>query len=438
MKTWEKILVEASAAWEKETKEEGARVGCALFCIRTGRQAELDAGKLFLPASNNKLWTSIAALECLGKNYCWTTRFTVHDRALCIHGGGDPGFGWEEALIVARHLKKKGMTQLPPVLFLDNSWLTGRPWGTGWAWDDLAQGYGARVESLIMEGNRIIFRAAPEGEASRLSWYPELPSVQVIPHLSWTKARYSDVTVEREGNTHRFRLQGRLSRREPEVSGAVWCGARFFAEVFVETCRHAGILIPDRWEVREGVPESGTRITVEYASRPLSKVLHRVNRDSDNLTAEILLRTLGLEGKGVDHETAGLEVVRETLGKWKLTGPAVYTDGSGLSGYNLSSPRALAELLRTFLRREDFPIFLDSLSLYGVHGTLADRVEEFPAGTTVAAKTGSLAGVKTLTGYLLRSGLPRYGFSLMVNGLLEEENGERLQDMFLARLASFR
>ncbi|MFD1396955.1 D-alanyl-D-alanine carboxypeptidase/D-alanyl-D-alanine-endopeptidase [Kroppenstedtia eburnea] len=418
--------------WSRRSGEAGARVGCDLFCIRTGKRWGVDANKVFAPASNQKLWTTLAALDALGPDYRWRTWFAASSGCLYIRGGGDPSFDEAAALRVAQELKERGLTRLHEV-WLDDGLSSGHPWGKGWMWDDLAHGYGAPIHGLIMQGNRVTFHFDPASDPPKIARVsPRFCRGKANATLSWTENPDPEVEIFRTG-AEQFEIKGEVSRQEPELEAAVASGPEFFAEVMIGALREKGVIVPEGTRVIRGPFPERADIRVERVSPTLAEVLHRVNKESDNLTAEILLRTMGMAGRGTLSEEEGLLRIVDWFRKQGLHPPGVFADGSGLSGYNQAAPESLLDTLIQAVRKDPlFRVWLDSLPRYGVDGTLKNRTAVLPEGVEVAAKTGSLAGVKNLSGYFLNSqGEPVLSFSFLINGLLEEENGEKLQDQLL-------
>jgi D-alanyl-D-alanine carboxypeptidase/D-alanyl-D-alanine-endopeptidase (penicillin-binding protein 4) len=157
-------------------------------------------------------------------------------------------------------------------------------------------------------------------------------------------------------------------------------------------------------------------VLAEHDSPPLGQDVSVVNKVSQNLHAEIMLRLLGRE-KGTSGSIAGgLEVLRLFLAQADVR-PEEYAfyDGSGLSRQNLVSPHATVKLLRYAANQPWGGEYMESLPLAGVDGTLASRFKTLPPGTILRAKTGSLEHVNTLSGYLTTSQGEHLIFSIMAN-----------------------
>jgi serine-type D-Ala-D-Ala carboxypeptidase/endopeptidase (penicillin-binding protein 4) len=434
MKEWRRELDRLMSEGCLRLGEKGARAGCALFFCNQKEEYSWQGEQWFLPASNQKLWTSAVALERLGSDHRWVTHIAVDEGKLWVRGGGDPLFDGAAAQAVAKKLKSKGVYSLTGPLYWEDFFFDAAPWGTGWSWDDREEGYSAPVHGLNMEHNRITFTADPKQAEPCLHIDPLWAAVQVKHSLVWTNKRENDVRVTRKIEENRFFIEGELSRTDPVITGAVHSGPLFFMEGLIHALRSQGILLSEQPEVREGRFPEQAGLSIQHDSPPLSVCLEWVNGESDNFAAEVLLRTLGRQKTVKGVEQAGLDTVRETLQQWGITPPGRMVDGSGLSMYNLSSPGQCVVLLRRMLHHPEREVFIRSLPRYGVSGTLKRRDWQPPQGFSVAAKTGTLTGVKTLSGYLLRGDRAEVVFSLMINGLLEENNGEQLQDQFLQLL----
>jgi D-alanyl-D-alanine carboxypeptidase/D-alanyl-D-alanine-endopeptidase (penicillin-binding protein 4) len=157
-------------------------------------------------------------------------------------------------------------------------------------------------------------------------------------------------------------------------------------------------------------------VLASYQSRPLIEDVRVINKVSQNLHAEILLRLLGREKGTAGTVEGGLEVLRGFLNQAGITGDQyAFYDGSGLSRQNLVTPRAMVQLLRYADSQSWGASFRDTLPLSGTDGSLSSRFKNVDVQGRVQAKTGSLGGVKTLSGYATTNRGERVAFSILSN-----------------------
>jgi len=130
-----------------------------------------------------------------------------------------------------------------------------------------------------------------------------------------------------------------------------------------------------------------------------------INRDSDNDLADALLRRIG-----------GQRAVRSALALLGVNSNSYeQVDGSGLSRHNRAKPSTFVTLLREMYTHDESGLFYHSLSVAGVNGTLRNRFRDPPVQGRVYAKTGTLQGVKALSGYLENADHGTIAFSIVVN-----------------------
>jgi D-alanyl-D-alanine carboxypeptidase/D-alanyl-D-alanine-endopeptidase (penicillin-binding protein 4) len=160
----------------------------------------------------------------------------------------------------------------------------------------------------------------------------------------------------------------------------------------------------------------GRRVLAAHESPTMAEIVRVVNKESQNLHAEILLRLVGLKARGEGSLATGHEAVAAFVKRlgvpdegWGLA------DGSGMSGFDLLTPRGLVALLVAMDRRPEAAAFRDSLPIAGVDGTLEKRMKGTPAEGRVAAKTGSLRLARALAGYVTTARGERLAFAIVVN-----------------------
>jgi D-alanyl-D-alanine carboxypeptidase/D-alanyl-D-alanine-endopeptidase (penicillin-binding protein 4) len=179
----------------------------------------------------------------------------------------------------------------------------------------------------------------------------------------------------------------------------------------------------------------GSTALAQVESAPLPAILQEMDRESDNFTAELMLKELGAEiGRG-GTTAAGAAVVRGTLAAAgvPLAGVSI-VDGSGLSLDDRLTAQALGAILVSAWRDPALHHpFWAALSVAGVNGTLEHRMELRPARGAVRAKTGTTDEASALSGYAGS----RYAFSVLQNGQpIATRPAQRAQDRFASALAS--
>jgi D-alanyl-D-alanine carboxypeptidase/D-alanyl-D-alanine-endopeptidase (penicillin-binding protein 4) len=163
-----------------------------------------------------------------------------------------------------------------------------------------------------------------------------------------------------------------------------------------------------------GIPEM--TLLAEHLSPPMREVVALINKPSDNLITEITLKTLGKEVQGEGTTAAGVQVLREFLQSAGLEMGAVHiVDGSGLSRINGVSAENFVRLLEYMHRSPHAEAFRESLPVYGVDGTLRNRLRGTPVQGNGYAKTGSLNRVSSVSGYLRTKSGRWLAFSIIMN-----------------------
>ena len=163
-------------------------------------------------------------------------------------------------------------------------------------------------------------------------------------------------------------------------------------------------------------PNSVPLVLASHESQPVGDDVRVINKVSQNLHAELMLRLLGKE-KGISGSIeGGLEVVRGFLTSAGIKPDQfVFYDGSGLSRENLVSPQAIVQLLQYSQQQPWGKLFEDTLPVAGVDGSLSDRLKTAPAKGAVHAKTGSLGHVNALSGYATTASGERVAFAILCN-----------------------
>ena len=233
-------------------------------------------------------------------------------------------------------------------------------------------------------------------------------------------------TTERVAIARPPQLVGELFRQALEDAGIAVRGG---VEVHYVTRLEAAIATPPPLQLSPRV------VLAEHDSQPLREIVKATNKESRNLFAEMLLRTLGREVKHRGGLEDGLEVLSEFAQQvGAARGETVFADGSGLSRDDLVAPEAFVKLLIHMASGQAFNIFLDTLPVAGVDGTLAGRFKGTRLEGRIHAKTGTLEQVNALSGYMDLPSGKRLVFSIIGNSypLKEQQGAATLDQIALA------
>lgn len=385
-----------------------------------------DAQQYFIPASNTKLLTTAAALRLLGSQYRIRTSIYGNNGVLRVVGRGDPSLTDVQLKDLAQQLKRHGISQVQQLIVQDD-YFQGPIVNANWEWEDVQSDYGAPVNSLILNQNALALTLLPQalGQPLKFRWQDPFADLQwQVENYSVTGKAKSESSVEVVGVLGKpvLQIRGELSvDSEPEdFDVAVRDPGEHFLRHFQETLKSEGISVAQA-KVASGNKSSNEQELASVESPPLSQLLIDTNQPSNNLYAEALLRTIGVvkkesTTKSLNTAEMGLAALKSTLTDLGVD-PQGYAieDGSGLSRHNLVSPEALVQLLKGMAQSPEADIFRASLPVAGVSGTLKNRFKNTTAQGIVQAKTGTVSGVNSLSGYVDSPNYETVVFSIILN-----------------------
>jgi D-alanyl-D-alanine carboxypeptidase/D-alanyl-D-alanine-endopeptidase (penicillin-binding protein 4) len=402
-------------------------------------------------ASNTKLFTTAAALDRLGPGFFFETDLLMRGERqgsdlqgdLAIVGGGDPNISGRhyegDSLAVfrrwARTLIEQGVRRVDGDVFLVHGFFEPPRVHPDWPENQLGRWYEAPVEALSFNDNCILVRVWP-GKA------PGAPArIEMIPDLGILEVRNSAQTTS-SSKRHKVIIDRVNGSSVLNVSGAVYqYGAPFESWVTV-----ADPLAYFSAALRRGFEEEGLVLEGRILFSRLMPVAHWewvtgyrtdlmttaevINKRSQNFFAESLLKLMGAALCGEGSWEAGREVVAEFLTQVDIL-PGAYemADGSGMSRENRFTARQLTALLRYMYFHERGRDFLLTLPYSGEPGLKWEhRLAEDPYRGNVFAKTGSLLGVSTLSGYVKARSGKIYAFSILCNRTRGNWLAQKAQD----------
>jgi D-alanyl-D-alanine carboxypeptidase/D-alanyl-D-alanine-endopeptidase (penicillin-binding protein 4) len=418
-----------------------AHVGVEVVDAASGRVLYArEAERLFVPASNLKLVVTATAARLLGPGYGWRT--TVYGTGpvvdgtlrgdLVLYGRGDPTFSARygssrtaglEAL--ADSLRARGIRRVAGAVVGDESWFDGEHVRGDWQSYDLLWWYAAPVGALAFNDNSVDFRIdpGPLGQPARISWEPRSAYVRVENRTRTVPAgRPQTLDLERGDGPGAIRAYGEtpLDAGPRTESFAVDDPARYAATVFREVLVARGITV-DQPEVRvvsdpaRSAAAAATPLA-ERLSPPLPQVVAPILLRSQNWIAEQLLKTVAREVSGQGTWDAGLRLERDFLTREVGVDSTAFRlrDASGLSSENLITPHAFVQILGYVRRTPAQAMVRAGLPIAGRAGSLQARLLDLSG--RVAAKTGSIGNVDSLSGFVTLEGGREVVFSIIVNG----------------------
>lgn len=446
------------------------RWGVAVMSLDDGSLIyQHNSDSRFIPASNTKLFTTAAALEKLGPDYCYQTEIYacgpidsggVLSGDLLIRGSGDPTIGdivtmenW------ADNIKAMGITEISGDVigdkgdFLPEKLVSIIPRSANklvrpkkrLAWRLSGLSFRENVVVVTLKGGRV-------GKPVAVSVDP--PMLIDIKNYSKTIAgSYKTVSrkVKHKDGTYANKSRKIYYNGKPyasfdgevlKISGnlAVGVSKKFtfiakepeshFARIFAELLKQREVKLTGSIRANQeqtSIQENSTSLLYVHYSEPLSEIIKVINKKSHNLYAESLLQTIGSEVDGEGSRERGSSVERNIINQMGL-GDVDLFDGCGLSRQNEVSPLQVVNLLKYMHEQPYWEAFYKSLAIGGIDGTLERRFSQPDFCGRVYAKTGSIGGVSALSGYLTAKNGKLFAFSIMVNNTYRAKLARRIED----------
>ncbi|MEP6756328.1 MAG: D-alanyl-D-alanine carboxypeptidase/D-alanyl-D-alanine-endopeptidase [Chthonomonadales bacterium] len=396
----------------------GGIQGIVIESLKTGKVlCEHNPDLHFVPASNNKLLTATATLALLGPEYAYHTRLLAAkpisdgkiDGDLYLKGSGDPILLFADIDGLAEKLKALGVKSISGNIVADSSRFDNKVYGFGWEWDDMPFYYSAQVSGLNLNENMATITVTPGkkvGDSVKTVVAPLPDEFEVINKgTTGVKGSPDSIAVTRVLGKNLLVITGSVAvdkkqDKKSTISITVEDPPLYAASYLALKLKQAGIRCK---KVVEGIAPENAELLAETVSPPLSVVLARMNKPSDNLIAECMLKTLGAE-MGSKH-IGSTEIGRDASMAWYKahgvdTGAIHMVDGSGLSRHNLVSPRAYCQMLKAAYKLPTFKTLYDSLPIVGVDGTAKNRLKGTLAQGNSHIKDGYVQFASSLSGYV--------------------------------------
>jgi D-alanyl-D-alanine carboxypeptidase/D-alanyl-D-alanine-endopeptidase (penicillin-binding protein 4) len=431
----------------------GVRFGLVVSTMDGRELIAINPDGRFVPASNTKLFTTIAAYEQLAgldrPDADSGARVVLEDGAwgvpnVVLIGRGDARLSSAPdcktdclstlADAVAARTRRVG------AVIGDASRFADERWSFGMSWNNIPTRSGTALAALMIDDNELALRVTPgkpgEPPQVRVAGY-----VEVVNEAVTRSEGKTALEIVRLPGSRQLRLTGSIAADGPEelIRLGIDDPAQYAAWRLSELLKERGVTVLAGPVGRyRSSPSVGGKALAEVTPAPLSSDIVTINKVSQNVHAELLLRRLGAARDKPDV-AGGLEGVRAMLTHAGVPErAATLADGSGMSPYNRVSPRGVVTMLRWAAGRPWAADFRASLPIGGVDGTLRNRFREGGLKGRVFAKTGSLTAANALSGYLLTARGETLVFSLLASDVPEEVRATAIMDGALELVAAAR
>ncbi len=427
------IVEELNEIFEDEYFQ-STTLAVSIFDLTTGNYLYRKNDKQLLhPASNMKVITSATGLEYLGPEYTFSTSVyhtgiimdSVCYGDIVVVGGFDPDFTTEDLDTLVYSLKDYGINEIRGNIYGDVSNMDSLFWGNGWMWDDDPSYDFPYMTPLIINDVSIEIAYEPGliGNPVNISLIPETDFFDITNESITSKEDTSNFEITRDwlNRGNEIIISGDLSyRAEPDtVKINIVNPEYYFLYLLKEKIEANSIKFYGRLDTLT-LPAYSKLIYEK--KRSFGEIIINLNKDSDNLSAEMTLRALSLERYDKPASAKkGIQVIDSLIARTELNYKNYkIVDGSGVSHYNLVTPELLIEILKYMYYKspENYKILKESFPIAGVDGSLENRMKKNKAFENVYAKTGTLSGVSTLSGYLMSANKHDIAFSIFVQNYI--------------------
>jgi len=425
--------------------------GIHVVDLASGRELfARDAQVPMTPASNTKLFSTAIALRTLGPNYRFETRLLGPKPLpnghlpgdLRLVGGGDPSLSGRVYPFrqkapdndpfgplgeLADQLAATGVRVIDGDLIADDSRWPFLPYPGGWSVGDLPWEYGAAVSALVFNDNvlKLVLRpGAKPGDLALANLDPALDTLTLHNTLVTDAFAPRKIEVDALPGSSVLQIYGTTRASLGPSTYLLSAGdpARFAADALALLLRQRGITLRGSIRAAHRLPgrpylEPQGELLARRLSPPLSELATAVNKVSQNLHAEMLLREAGFKDNADGSAASGHRVLADWLKALNVDDRAYsFEDGSGLSRKTLIAPSVLTAILQNLHWSDLRDTFWATLPIAGEDGTLSARFRAARSASSIRAKTGSLSHVAALSGYAGLDPARRLAFSIICNG----------------------
>lgn len=388
-----------------------------------------QAHRPLIPASNMKIVTSATALHYLGPGFVYVTKVGLVGDTVVVIGSGDPLLGdrdldalndrvpdWIMTDIVEK-LRQAGRNRVQDIV-IDSTVFDDDRIHPSWPTSELNRAYSAEVCGLNYSGNSINMTVRNTDGRIVIDIDPQTEFVKLSNQVSSVKPGDPGVgALRKAGSPNDLIVRGICRKQQGPFGVAIEQPAVFFGYLLAERLGAGGIAVGGQLVERALGPDVRFQLVSEYRT-PLSACLQRCNKDSFNLAAEALLKTVAAHGAASPAQGSWAQGQRKVRAYLKKLGVSEtefqIDDGSGLSRDNQLSAHTITTVLRSIRRSRHWDFYSQSLAICGVDGTLAKDFKEAEYQGRIIGKSGYLTGVRAFSG-VVRTDNGEYIFSILAN-----------------------
>lgn len=444
---------------------DNANWGVVIQSLETGEYFyRRNANKLFIPASDLKLFTTASALILLGPEYKFSTQIlmdgkmdgSVLDGDLIVRGRGDPTISgrfynddkykvfndWDDSL------SNIGIDEITGNIIGDDNRFDNLGLGKGWAWDDESYWFSAPSGAVSFNDNvvDIVVKVNKDKDIPVIRTNPStkyivfVNNVAVVPDDSTTS-----INVYRQRGTNIVDVFGTIRKQDSVKTYVTVNNPTQYSMVILKSVLQKGDIDVDGFamdidDISKLPLEKNLKLLFTYYSPPLKEIIKIINKNSENFYSEQLVKTIGLEEEGFGSADNGIKAEDMVFRDMGILPEGMnIVDGSGLSRLNLVTPHQIVKLLNYMFKSKYFIPFFNSLPIAGIDGTLGKRMKKTKAENNLRAKTGTHIGVNSISGYVYTLDNEPVSFSIIANNYnVPVKIAENIEDLVCLRLANFK
>ncbi|KTD22545.1 D-alanyl-D-alanine carboxypeptidase/D-alanyl-D-alanine-endopeptidase [Legionella londiniensis] len=408
-------------------------IGVDIVDLRTGENLyHRNPQRAYIPASNMKLFSEAAALMVLGPDYRFKNHLSTNAAviengvlkgSLYLHLPGDPSLKHDHIYSMLEQLNHWGIKSIEGNVVLVSANRFINAYAPGWMVEDLKYSYGAPLAPVILDENRLTVIINPTHQAGKpaLVELKDQNTSLFVNNQVKTKKKSGSCGIDYHmSHDNRLTVRGCIGLGQWAVQqGIAIRNPLLYAQEIIKL-QLAKLRIKLNGEVVLGSSPKKTMLLATHQSKPVSQLLADALKPSDNLYADSLYlhAAAKLHGGPANWEHAKTSIKQFLQQQTGIDlGSAVLNDGSGLSRYDQLTPQQTVELLQ-FLH-ERFPLayeFIAALPIAGYDGTLQKRFRKPKQQGLLRAKTGTMTGVVSLSGYLYTANAHILAFAIYING----------------------